>query len=344
MATELEFLDKLKGYYYEYVGELAWQGSEAEQRLKIMAREFYNLQNQIDSMKKQCSWDTATGSYLGEIATRCGIYRRTGSLASGKIRLYFAPETEDTPINSNYIIVKKNKPHLMYRIINGDDYKKGAGYCDIECNSFDKGPLYNAELFDEFEFINPPKGFIKGVCIRKFESGENEENDEMLRKRIKNAIRYYNSSILSPEKLREYINGIPNVKDCAVYMDTMSVRVYVKGLDKNVEAEVNSYLDEVFYFAKILGCKVEVFTAEAKEYDIRLEYKGEVIADDLKQKCYDFYYSRGIGEYISEGTVLDYLQSEFAALDYLKVTVSDSTPVGINQYNSIGSIEVVKKK
>lgn len=343
MTTENEIMQSLRERYFALSGEFVWCGSELEQRMKIMACELYNLKNQVDFMKKQCSWDTATGDYLSEIAIRCSVPRRLGTFSCGVLRVYFAPETENTTLGAGYILTKKGKNNLMYSICGGDNYVKGNEYCDIICRSIDVGPIYDADVFEEFDFVNPPKGFIKAVCVERLEGGEKEESDDLLRERIKKSLYEYNSSMLSPERLREAIKRESSVSDCAVYMNNMHVSVYIKTPYDTVDPNVVTIINEKFFFAKVCGCTVDITAASEKKYDISIQYKGDVGSEDIKQACYEFYNSKGIGEYLSQRMLREFLLSRFLKIENISVTISDQSSVDINEYNSIGSIEVVKK-
>lgn len=343
MTTENEILEKMREDYFNYSGEFVWCGSETEQRLRVMACELYNLKNQVEYMKKQCSWDTATGDYLSEIATRCGLPRKLGTFSTGKIRVYFAPETENTPLGVGYVLTQKEKKNLMYSIYGGEDYVKGNEYCDIICRSIDVGPIYNADIYEEFEFVNPPKGFIKAVCIERFVGGEKEESDDLLRQRIKKSIYDYNTSLLTPDRLGDSIMQIRSVRDCTVYMDTMHITVYVRTYYDTVDANVETIIRDKLFFAEFCGCTVDIFVANEKKYDISVEYKGDVKSNEITDACYEFFNSRKIGEYLSQRMLCEYLQNRFIALDYINVTFSDQSAVDIGEYNSIGNIKVVKK-
>ena len=91
-----EILERMENKYFELTGHEAAECGDIGIRLRLLAGELYSLGSNMDWLKRQMYFTTATGEQLDMYAMQRGLKRIRGKKSSGELAIVL-----DTPLDYN---------------------------------------------------------------------------------------------------------------------------------------------------------------------------------------------------------------------------------------------------
>ena len=199
-------------------------------------------------MLKQAGWTSATGEYLDRIAAECGIERKTASKASGEITfLIDEAKADDTVIPSGIICSKKGHKYIQYITLEEGTIAAGEKSVTVKAQALADGEEYNAAYGEVCVMVNPPSSVARAENRVSFIGGCNSENDEALRLRIKDALRYP-------------ANGVN--ADCDIIREGDKPVCILKTRDKILSENLKGKVNDVLSLFTLFGIDFDVRNAD----------------------------------------------------------------------------------
>ena len=221
-----------------------------------LAARLYAAAAQIQSLYLQAQWlldqsfpQTAAGEYLDRHAQLRGISRNVATCATGKLRFGVSTAVNgDLAVKSGTVCMTKDG----VRFATTDDavLKAGALYVDVPAMALEPGRKGNAGISTVTIMAAIPVGIKACTNPEAFSGGEDEENDEGLRRRLLDSYRrlpnganaaYYEQTAMS-------FPGVASAVAVRHPRGVGSVDLYIAtdaGIpDTALLSEINEYLQE----------------------------------------------------------------------------------------------------
>ena len=210
-------------------------------RIKAIATELYNLYVEGEYLLKQAGWTSATGEYLDRIAAECGIERKTASKASGEITFLIDEAKADDTVIPSGIICEKS--------------------VTVKAQALADGEEYNAAYGEVCVMVNPPSSVAKAENRVSFIGGCNSEDDEALRLRIKDALRYPANGV-NVEFLKGRIMSFDEVADCDIIREGDKPVCILKTRNKILSENLKEKVNDVLSLFTLIGIDFDVRNAD----------------------------------------------------------------------------------
>lgn len=257
-----EIIENIRTVYFEQSNEVLDMNSESGVRIKAIATELYNLYVEGEYLLKQAGWMTATGEYLDRIAAECGVERKTASKANGEITfLIDEAKADDTVIPSGIICSKKGYKYLQYKTLEDGVIRAGEKSVTVKAQALADGEEYNAAYGEVCVMVNPPSSVARAENRVSFIGGCDNENDEALRLRIKDALRYPANGV-NVEFLKGRIMTFDEVIGCDILRESDKPVCILKTRDKTLSDDLKSRVKDVLSLFTLFGIDFDVRNAD----------------------------------------------------------------------------------
>ena len=256
-----EIIENIRTAYFEQSNEVLDMNSESGVRIKAIATELYNLYVTGEYLLKQAGWMTATGEYLDRIATECSVERKTASKASGEITFSIdGVKTDDTVIPAGIICSKKGHKYIQYKTLEQGIIAAGSQSVTVKAEALGDGEEYNADYGEVCVMVNPPSSVARAENRVSFIGGCNDEDDEALRLRIKEALRYPANGV-NVEFLKGRIMTFDEVVACDIVRENDKPVCIVETRDNIISADLESRIRDTLSLLTLLGVDFDVRNA-----------------------------------------------------------------------------------
>lgn len=257
-----DIIENIRTAYFEQSGEVLDMHGESGIRIKAIATELYNLYVEGEYLLRQAGWMSATGEYLDRIAAECGVERKTASKASGEITfLIDEAKTDDTVIPSGIICSKKGHKYIQYKTLEEGTIVAGEKSVTVKAQALADGEEYNAAYGEVCVMVNPPSSVARAENRVSFIGGCDNEDDEALRLRIKDALRYPANGV-NVEFLKGRIMSFDEVADCDIIREGDKPVCILKTRDKTLSENLKEKVKDVLSLFTLFGIDFDVRNAD----------------------------------------------------------------------------------
>ena len=258
MISYNEILENMKTTYFEQSGEVLDMNGESGLRFKAIATELFNLYVTGEYLLKQSAWMTATGEYLDRIAAECSVVRKKASKAVGEITFLLDDVREnDTVIPKSVICSKKGYKYIQYKTVEQGLIRAGERATSVKAEALFCGEEYNASYGEVSVMVNPPSGIALVENRVSFIVGCNDEDEEALRLRVKEALKYPANGV-NVEFLKGRIMTFDEVIGCDIIRENDKLVCALKTRDKTISADLESRVRNVLSLFTLLNFDFEV--------------------------------------------------------------------------------------
>ena len=245
---------------------------------EAIAYELKEVWENLLGLNNQMNIDTATGVYLDYFGTLLRTPRRTGSYATGQVKII---GNQNLAIPSQTVIKYAEKEYVILNNVVLDTLETTGDYSKIAfIQAMALGNEYNISTDVEFEFDY--QGIKKITSDTDITGGENSEPDSIYRPRLKKQQTTKKTAI--HEALYNGFMSLENVKDCIILdpetnpsTDPGTIKIFIDGTpnDNIFETILNLKADG------ILTLKDD--NAQSMEKELKMDsFKRKIIYNLIK--------------------------------------------------------------
>ena len=299
-----EILERMENKYRELSGHEAAECGDIGIRLKLLAGELYSLGNNMDWLKRQMFFTTATGEQLDMYAMQRGIKRIRGNKASGELAIVL-----DTPLDYDMDVPKGTvcttaDGGLNFVIDETTTIKKGTARTICHACAEHSGKKYNVKRGYITTMVTY---FSVGMYLENasvFSGGTDDESDDELRERI--AESYKNiSNGANTAYYKNLVESIDGVQSCAVIeskADNSVTSIYVAGRGGLCTSNCLSKVAEAIKTGKCMGETVNVLNAKTAAYNVSVKievkpgYVGDKVIESVEENIKNYFNSLRVAQ------------------------------------------------
>lgn len=271
--TYNEFLEEMKGVYFNAKGEKLEENSEIMKRLEAVASELYALSCYGDYIFKQAFVQSATGEYLDALGALRGVTRKTAGTSKGELSFYLTEASaENIVIPQGTVCSVSGKPYLQYATDSEVTLSAGELSVNVSATALSTGEEYNAPSGTVTVMVNAPAGIYGVTNNAEFTGGCDEERDTSLRRRIIDHYAYAPNGV-SCQSVANVVMNLDFVADCNIPFPENPgvITVVVKTKSGELSAKEKYQVQDAVGFAELVGGSVNVVLAEREEFSVSVD-------------------------------------------------------------------------
>lgn len=265
---------RMKARWQEESGAECDEASDIAIRLRVLAGEIYNLQTNMDWLKRQLFPGTASGAFLDRFAEQRGLTRRAAVKACGTLE-FRVNETRADAISLPRGTAVSTAGENPVRVYTTEDSELPANTYSVTvpAEADPAGYQGNIRVGTAVIPVSVPAGIDAVTNNAVFAGGADEESDTALRARILESYlsrpngmnaAYYTALALQ-------VDGIAKAGVLGKPRGAGTVNVYVTGADGTVSNEKLVEVQRVMNAARELNVDVVTVAASGQPYDIIAE-------------------------------------------------------------------------
>ena len=244
-----EILENMKDKYFEIRGSDPDEECDSGILLRLMAGEVYSLEAYADWLKAAMFVSSAHGEALDHHAAQRGLERKTGSKASGTVRV-----SVDVPLEYDVVIPQgtvftTSDGQLYYESVSQASILSGTGSTFVEVNARYSGGRYNVAADTVTTVVTYFSSGISVTNSSAFTGGSDDETDAQLRERLISSFSKLSNGLNYAyyKKLAESVDGVYSANFSEIQQGSRTMNVYVAGkgaaADNSTIAEVQSLMN-----------------------------------------------------------------------------------------------------
>ena len=326
-----EILENMKDKYFEIRGSDPDEECDSGILLRLMAGEVYSLEAYADWLKAAMFVSSAHGEALDHHAAQRGLERKTGSKASGTVRV-----SVDVPLEYDVVIPQgtvftTSDGQLYYESVSQASILSGTGSTFVEVNARYSGGRYNVAADTVTTVVTYFSSGISVTNSSAFTGGTDDETDEQLRERIVRSYRELSNGMNKAyyQKLAESINDVwsANVSDS----QGSQMNVYVSGKGNNVSTSVLLQVRELLEKYRIPGITITVLNATPSYKNITVNiqvkngYAVSEVTERVAQEIRGYFSEMRVGESFIAAELGARIISAEGVLNYSFTNLTDNT-------------------
>lgn len=239
----------------------------------------------VGILESQLFPDSAYGTYLDDLSLREGVPARFGALeGTTYIRLV-------APAGTFYdkTIVQFTGKHGVIYELDDDVTVSALGFDYGKVRATTTGETTNVEPLSINRIINPPVGHQYVINEYRAQNGQDTENDELFRKRIKEGANILSTGTLAkyeqvfiklnPRVLNIYFGGINLSGQYIIYMSSVNGVDFSAGEFLTMLTNANDFFSMT---EQVAGIELRNINWYPVDISMRLELDGTVAADDVR--------------------------------------------------------------
>ena len=284
-------LENMKTDFRSFSGINPDDASDIGIRLKTVAGQLFALYSKCDWLLRQAFIQTANGEYLDLHAEQKAITRKPAYKAVGSITFYRETEaTSDISIPIGTICSTHGENAKRFITTENAVLRVGESSVTVSAQAENSGKDYNCASNTVTVMVTAPQGIISATNDVEFTGGADIEDDESLRKRLKNAYSDIsngaNTAFYREVALRHADIGDANAIARLRGRGTVDVAVFSASNtapSQQIIDEVKEMLDR----AREIGTDVSVYAAQEIALPIRISVLASVgySKDELIEKA-----------------------------------------------------------
>lgn len=239
----------------------------------------------VGILESQLFPDSAYGTYLDDLSLREGVPARFGALeGTTYIRLV-------APAGTFYdkTIVQFTGKHGVIYELDDNVTVSALGFDYGKVRATTTGETTNVEPLSINRIINPPVGHQYVINEYRAQNGQDTENDELFRKRIKEGANILSTGTLAkyeqvfiklnPRVLNIYFGGINLSGQYIIYMSSVNGVDFSAGEFLTMLTNANDFFSMT---EQVAGIELRNINWYPVDISMRLELDGTVAADDVR--------------------------------------------------------------
>lgn len=357
MSKFSDALERLKGWLQSPSSKI--EGTFSMFNIRSLAQESALLSNRGEIMENNWSLDTASGEYLNEKVKDYGIYRRYGTYATGMVK-FTGVDGVTIPIATVLIA-----PEYGVQFSTQSEVTIKDGAAQVECQCMSIGLSGNVPAGSITKIKESISGVNSVTNEAEFDGGSETEEDEVLRYRTYQKIRYPSTSgnVYDYQNWAMEISGVGAVRIVPLWNGPGTVKVSIidsEGAPASPELieEVQNSIDpdpqQQGGGKAPVGALVTVSTATPK--DVNVSAKIEVgVTSDIETIKEEF--TQALKDYFKEIAYDDDVDSLSIArvgfilfevkgvVDYTNLTINGGTSsilIGKEEVFQVGTVDLTQ--
>ena len=300
--------------YIDAGGDVLYPGDEKEMLLRGMESIIMQAFAGIDNALRMDTLRYAVRDYLDLYGEKRNCYRIKAAAATTKVRLTFLASGEGKTIPAGSPLTADGA--VIYQLLEDVEQTGYAGTADAEIICSQDGAIGNGlHTGAEMQFLTPEDGVSNVTVLEDAKGGQNEEDDETYRARI----REYGLSTVTTGPATQYESVAKNVTSeiidaKAINEGDGAVGVYLLLADESSSAAIIAAVEAALTpeDARPLTDTVSVALASKKEYLLKVKYGtspganvSAYIADAVSR--YQEWQDKTIGQAFNPDMLMSYL-------------------------------------
>ncbi len=346
MDSYSEILSRMKENFALKAGYVPSDASDCGLRLQTYASEIFEAYLYAEWLKKQMFIQSADGESLDKHASAYGLTRLEGTKATGRV-VFSLTETLETDViipAGTQVISKDGLNYytdVTVKIVSGEG-EVGADVTAEEC-----GAGYNCGK-DDIEQIGKNEIQVVGISMKNIITvksievggGTDTEQDEFLRERLLNKIRYPSTgaNIGYYRDLLSNVSGVRSVNFLLNEDHKSVVSAFLGGNGTVVSSETVAQAQEVLNELGQVGIDIMALAAVSEPVDISIEisvaigYDFNRVQDECELVLHNYLSTRSVGEKIT----VDLVKNALCGIEGLdKIEVKNGTEFPTIAYNQL---------
>ena len=352
-----EILSRLKSWLTSPASKN--EGTFSMFNLRSVAQEFALFRNDAEIMNNNWSLDTATGAYLDAKAQDYGLYRHNAQYATGALTF----SGSDGAVVPSGTTVLAPDYGVQFNLVGDVTLTGGIGTGTAECVTI--GSVGNVPAGAITTIVEQVQGVASVTNAAAFSGGFDREDDDNLRLRIYNKIRYPATSgnVYHYQQWAMSVNGVGAVKVFPLWDGPGTVKVSILDAngdpaDEDLVQAVQDYIDPDEGHGggqAPIGAVVTVTTATPKAVSVAATVELgasasgiEAVKTAFTEALGDFFQARaydGETDGVSVALVGRVLLDTPGVIDYANLTLNGQTSavtIGEEEVLSVGSIDLTQ--
>lgn len=280
METYEAIYARMKQRWQEESGAECSEASDIAIRLRVLAGELYNMQTNLEWLKRQLFPATATGEFLDRFAEQRGLQRRAAVKATGTLQ-FSVTETKQTAIllpRGTSVSTGGEQPVRVYTT-EDSEIPANTYSATVPAEAEQAGWRGNIKVGTAVLPVNVPALVDAVTNPSVFVNGADEESDTALRARI----------------LESYVNR-PNGMNAAYYI---AVALGVEGIVK--AGVVSKPRGAGTLNVYVAGATGSVSTSKLAEVQLAINHARELNVDVVVQNAYSQAYDMIVAVRVKAG-------------------------------------------
>ena len=342
-----EILERMQDKYYEISGYRADDCGDIVIRLRVLAGEIFSMGSQIDWLKRQMFYSTASGKQLELHAAARGLSRLKGKKASGIVVIR-------TDVPSEYEIsipagtVFTNKDGSLHYISTEDCViHQGTMIVYTEVEAEETGTVYNQPSRSICAVLTY---LSEGITVDNSSSitgGTDDEDDDSLRRRIEQSYREISdgANAFYYRKLAESIDGIQSASVREQTGQQNTIYVYVAGRGELCTGDMINAAQALIDSKRCAGTIVQVNGALLTTVNVSVDisakdgYRLSDVKSAVEESIRNYFLSLNIGQTVFVAEIGRAVINTPGVLNYSFNNLTDVTNAD-NRLSVAGTITV----
>ena len=299
-----EILERMEDKYYQLSGYRADECGDIGIRLRVLAGEIFSMGTQMDWLRKQIFFSTASGEMLDLHAAARGLSRYKGKKAKGTVIIRTEmPAEYDISIPAATIFTNKDGS-LHYLSVEDCTIHQGTMFVYVTVEAEDSGTVYNLPSRSICALLTYLSEGITVDNSGSITGGTNDEDDEALRRRIEQSYREISDGANAAfyRKLAESVEGVQSANVVEQTGQQNVIKVYVAGRGAVCPSDTILAVQTVLNQKRCAGITVQAVGASALAVNVSVNisvkdgYKAADVKISAEESIRQYFYSLRVGQ------------------------------------------------
>ncbi|MEE0264089.1 MAG: baseplate J/gp47 family protein [Acutalibacteraceae bacterium] len=291
MSTYEAIVENMRSDFLEKSGYLPDEASDIGIRIRVLAAQLYNLDTYLEWLKRQAFLQTAEGQYLDYHAQLRGLTRKSAIKATGYVEFSVdVPSTEKIDIPAYTVVSTGGENPVSFETTQYAALEAGKSFVMVPARAIAGGVSGNIAPNQISVISTMTVDGLKATNPGSFTSGTDTEEDEALRKRAIDSLKFIvngtNKEFYS--SLAKSVDGVESVNVVPKENGTGTVTVYVFGDNRQVSSSVLYKVQSIMDTQREVNVSVSVKSADilpcVLEIQVKL-YEGYVM-ENVQQEVF----------------------------------------------------------
>ncbi len=291
MSTYEAIVENMRADFLEKAGYLPDEASDIGIRIRTLAAQLYNINTYLEWIKRQSFLQTAQGQYLDYHAQLRGLSRKTAVKAEGLVEFSVTePSTEKIDIPAYTVVSTGGENPISFETTQYAALEAGKSFVMVPARAIVGGESGNIAPKQISVISTMTVDGLKATNLGSFTNGANDEDDETLRNRVINSLKFIingtNKEFYS--SLAKTISGVESVNVIPKENGTGTVTIYISGRDMEVGTLVLNKVQSLMDSQREVNVAVTVKSAEILpcELEIKVKLFEGYILENVQQELF----------------------------------------------------------
>ncbi len=271
MESYEEIVKSMETSFKAKSGYSADEASDIGIRIRVLAGEIYNLKSYIEFVKRQAFPQTAVGEYLDYHAKLRGLSRKIAVKATGSVVFSLGTASEyQVEIPQGTIISTAGDNPVSFETTSYGYIEAGKTTATVTAQALTGGTSGNVASGTVKVIVNMTADDLSVTNLGAFVGGTDEENDEQLRTRIIDSLKFIVNGTNKAyyQALAKSVEGVDSVNVVPKKYGNGTVAVFICGKDMVLSEKTVSQVQSLMDQQREVNVKVSVYPAEIIDCNI----------------------------------------------------------------------------